>query len=157
MSVDPKPRRRWMPIVLAISLGLNLLIVGLALGTVMRLQRGDHAKAPPGFGPALYRALSKEDRRAMRSELYALHRDGSNDRLRDFRGISRALREVPFDPAVVEGLLQQQAQSTANLQADLQAQWLSRVIDMTDGERQAYADRLQEVVERGPRGPKKRD
>lgn len=157
MNADPKPTRRWMPIVLVASLALNLLIVGLAAGTVLRLKGGDHAKAPPGFGPALYRALPKEDRRAMRGELSGLHKKGSKHRKQDFQALSQALRVVPFDPASVAALLQQQALATADLQAALQVQWLTRVTEMTDDERKVYADRLEEVVERGPRGHKRKD
>lgn len=157
MSADPKPKRRWMPIVLVVSLALNLLIVGMAAGTALRLKDGDRAKAPPGFASALYRALPKEDRKAMREELSGLHKKGSKHRKQDFQALSQALRAVPFDPAAVENLLQQQVQSMADLQAALQTQWLTRVTEMSDQERQAYADRLEDVVDRGPRGHKKKD
>ncbi|NVO54680.1 periplasmic heavy metal sensor [Rhodobacteraceae bacterium B1Z28] len=157
MSAETKPHRRWMSIALAVSLALNLLIVGVALGTMLRLRGGEHAKGPPGFSPALYRALSKEDRKAMRGELSGLHKKGSNHRSEDFESLSQALRAVPFDPSVVEVLLQQQAQSTAELHDALQAQWLARVTAMSDDERQVYADRLAEVVERGPHRNKKKD
>ncbi|WP_050602747.1 periplasmic heavy metal sensor [Ruegeria sp. 6PALISEP08] len=157
MNADPKPKRRWMPLVLAVSLAVNLLIVGVALGTVLRLKGEDHAKAPPGFGPALYRALPKDERKAMRGELSGLHKKGSKGRTQDFEAMSQALRRVPFDPVAVEVLLQQQADATAALQEALQSQWLARVTAMSDGERQAYADRLQDVVKRGKHGHKKKD
>lgn len=157
MNADPKPKRRWVPVVLALSLALNLLVVGVAVGTVLRLRGGDHAKSPPGFGPALYRALPKDDRKAMRGELTGLHKKGSKGRAQDFEALSQALRATPFDPVAVQVLLQQQAQATADLQQALQTQWLARVTAMSDEERQAYADRLQEVVNRGPHAHKKRD
>ncbi len=157
MSAETKPKRRWMPIVLVLSLALNLLIVGIAAGTVLRLKGGDHAKGPPGFGPALYRALPKDDRKSLRGELSGLHRERSGNRARDFAAISQALRAVPFDPAAVEVLLQQQAQETAQLQTALQTQWLARVSAMSDAERQGYADRLEEVVQRGHRKHQKHD
>lgn len=157
MNADPKPKRRWMPVFLVVSLALNLLVVGVAVGTVLRLKGGDHAKAPPGFGPALYRALPKDDRKAMRGELAGLHKKGSKGRAQDFEALSQALRATPFNPVAVQVLLQQQAQATADLQQALQTQWLARVTAMSDDERQAYADRLQEVVRRGPLGHKKRD
>lgn len=157
MSTDPKPKRRWMPVVLAVSLALNLLVVGMAVGTMLRLKGGEHAKAPPGFGPALYRALPKEDRKALRGELFSKHSKGSKGRARDFETLSTALRTVPFDPETVAQLLQQQAQATADLQAALQVQWLARVTAMSDEERQFYAARLEEVVDRGPRSHKKND
>lgn len=157
MSADLKPKRRWMPILLTLSLALNLLIVGVAAGTVLRLKGGDHGKALPGFGSALFRALPKDDRKALRSELSGLHRTGSKTRKQDFQAVSQALRAQPFDPATLAELLQQQAQSTADLQAALQEQWLERVTNMSDAQRSVYADRLEEVVKRGPRGHKKKD
>ncbi len=157
MNADPKPKRRWMPVVLAVSLALNLLIVGVAVGSLLRLKGGDHAKAPPGFGPALYRALPKDDRKAMRGELVGLHKKGTKGRTQDFEAMSQALRAEPFDPNTVESLLQQQAQATAALQEALQTQWLARVTSMSDEERQTYADRLQDFVKRGPHKHKKKD
>ncbi|WP_120635882.1 periplasmic heavy metal sensor [Ruegeria sp. EL01] len=157
MSAEPKTKRRWMSGLLIVSLALNLLIVGVAVGTVLRVKGSDHAKVPPGFGPALYRAFPKEHRKAMRGELSGLHGEGSKARTQGFEAISRALRAVPFDPNAVEALLQQQAQATADLQSALQAQWLTRITAMSDDERQDYADRLQEVIQKGPHSRKKRD
>lgn len=157
MSAETKPKRRWMPIVLVISLALNLLVVGMAAGTAWRLKGSDHAKAPPGFGPALYRALPKGERNAMWRELSALHRKGAKERAEDFAAMSQALRAVPFDPAAVEVLLQQQTRSMVEIQDELKTRWLERVTAMSDAERQKYADRLQEVVARGHKGKKDRD
>ncbi len=156
MNTDPKPKRRWMPIVLTLSLAINLLIVGVAVGSILRLKNSDHAKAPPGFGPALYRALPKEDRKALRGELSGLHGKGAKGRSQDFMAVTEALRAVPFDPETVTLLLQQQAQATADLQAALQEKLLVLVTQMSDTERQTYATRLEDVVERGPRGHKKK-
>ncbi len=157
MSDNPKPKRRWVTILLTVSLALNLLIVGVALGTVYRIKGGDHGKAPPGFGPALYRALPKDDRKALRGELSDRHVRGSKLRSQDFAALGQALRAEPFDPGAVQVLLQQQAQFVADMQSALQEQWLARVTAMSDEERKAYADRLEEVVHRKSHGRKKRD
>ncbi|WP_170558459.1 periplasmic heavy metal sensor [Ruegeria atlantica] len=157
MSDSPKPKSRWISVLLVISLALNLLVVGVALGTVLRVKGGDHAKSPPGFGSALYRALPKEERKAMRGELFDRHKKGANNRSQDFAQLSAALRATPFEAADVQALLDQQAQSMADLQDALQQEWLARVVAMSDEERLVYADRLEEVVKRGPRGHKKKD
>lgn len=157
MSDNTKPKRRWVTVALAISLALNLLVAGVALGTVYRVKGGDYGKAPPGFGPALYRALPKEERKALRSELYERHVRGAKMRSKDFSALEAALRTKPFVPSTVQALLTQQAQSMAELQGALQEEWLERITSMTDAERQAYADRLQEVVERKPNGRKHKD
>ncbi|SLN17992.1 periplasmic heavy metal sensor [Ruegeria meonggei] len=157
MSENPKPKKRWVTVLLIVSLALNLLIVGIALGTAYRVKGGDQAKAPPGFGSALYRALPKEDRKALRGELSERHKHGSKLRAQDFTALGAALRANPFDPAAVQVLLQQQAQAMADLQFALQDEWLARVSEMSDAERQAYATRLEEVVRRKPHGRKRKD
>ncbi|WP_170569080.1 periplasmic heavy metal sensor [Ruegeria atlantica] len=157
MSDNAKPKRRWVTVLLAVSLGLNLLVAGVAVGTIYRVKGGDHGKAPPGFGPALYRALPKEDRKALRGELSERHVRGGKLRSQDFAKLGAALRADPFDPAAVQALVQQQAQSMAELQAALQEKWLVKVTAMTDAERQIYADRLQDVVKRKSHGRKHKD
>ena len=148
MSDSPKPKRRWVSVLLTVSLAINLLIVGVAAGTIYRVKGGDHGKAPPGFGSALYRALPKDDRRVLRGELSGRHVRGAELRSQDFAALGAALRAEPFDPAAVQVLLQQQAQFMADTQSALQKQWLERVTAMSDTERQAYADRLEDVVHR---------
>jgi len=157
MSDNPKPKRRWVSVLLTASLALNLLIVGVALGTVYRVKGGDHGKTLPGFGSALYRALPKEDRKALRGELSERHVRGSKLRSQDFAALGNALRAQPFEPAAVEVLLQQQAQFMAETQSALQERWLARVTEMSDAERQAYADRLEDVIHRKPHGRKYKD
>lgn len=157
MTDTPAPKRRWIPILLVVSLALNLLVVGIVIGTVLRFKGNDRVSGPPGFGPALYFALPKSDRAALRDELSALRGKGSNRRKEDFGALTQALRVVPFDSVAVQALLEQQTQATADLQEALHQQWLAQVAEMSDDERANYADRLEEVVKRGPRGPKKRD
>ncbi|SDW20735.1 Uncharacterized membrane protein [Ruegeria halocynthiae] len=156
MNDNPAHKRKWMPIFLGVSLALNLLIVGVVLGAVLRFKGNSPAAAPPGFGPALYYALPKSDRKALRGELSDLRGKGSHRRKQDFSALSQALRDVPFDPAAVETLLEQQSKATANLQNALHQQWLAQISAMNDEERAVYADRLEEVVKRGPRKHKKR-
>ncbi|WP_299986878.1 periplasmic heavy metal sensor [uncultured Ruegeria sp.] len=157
MSDSPAPKRKWMPILLVVSLAVNLLIAGIALGTALRFKGSDHAVAPPGFGPALYYALPKTDRKALRGELSGLRGKGSHMRKQDFSALSQALRAMPFDPSAVEDLLEKQAQATAVIQTALHQQWLTQVSAMSEEERADYADRLEEIVKRGPRKHKKRN
>ncbi len=157
MSYKPATKRKWVPIVLVISLALNLLVAGAVLGTVLRFRGGDHVGILPGFGPALYAALPKDDRKALRGELAGKRVKGSDRRKQDFAALSQVLQAVPFDPNAVATLLQQQAQAASELQAALHRQWLNQVTAMSDEERAVYAQRLQEVVERGPKRKKKKD
>lgn len=157
MSDNPAPKRKWMPVLLIASLALNLLIAGVVLGTALRFKGSDRAAIPPGFGPALYYALPKSDRKSLKGELSDLRGKGSHRRKQDFGALSQALRAVPFDPTAVEDLLEKQAQATAELQTALHQQWLAQVTQMSAEERVKYADRLEEVVRRGPGKHKKRN
>ncbi|CUJ87101.1 hypothetical protein RUE5091_00561 [Ruegeria denitrificans] len=157
MSDNTKPKRRWVTVLLSVSLALNLLVAGVALGTAYRVKGGYQGKAPPGFAPTLYRALPKEERKALRGELSVRHVKGARKRSQDFAALEAALRAEPFNPETVKALLQQQARAMAELQGALQDEWLARITGMTDAERQAYADRLQEVVKRKPHGRKHKD
>ncbi|WP_170607967.1 periplasmic heavy metal sensor [Ruegeria arenilitoris] len=149
MSEIPVSKRRWMPILLAVSLAVNLLVVGIILGTALRIKGGEQARVPPGFGLALYHALPKEDRKVLRGELATLRSKGSERRSKDFQELRKALLQVPFEPEIVQGLLDQQVQATADLQESLHQEWLTQVSEMTDSERQIYAERLEEVIKRG--------
>ncbi|MGV6802590.1 MAG: periplasmic heavy metal sensor [Ruegeria sp.] len=156
MTEKSQRQRRWMPILLIFSLGMNLLVAGLVLGTVLRF-RGGPDGIPPGFGPALYRALPDADRKDLRGELADQHRRGAKKRSDDFRALGTALRAVPFDRKSVQVLLDEQARSNDQLQEAVQQQWLSRISTMTDQERAAYADRLEEVVKRRQDRRKRKD
>ena len=144
-------KRRWLPILLGVSLALNLLVVGVIVGTVLRFRGGDGMRHAPSFGPALYRALPEEDRKALRARLRHDHEEGSRKRQEDFKALANALRAVPFDSGAVETLIDEQAEARAAGHMALNQAWLDRVSRMTDAERADYADRLEEVIERGKR------
>lgn len=157
MSEQSKPKRRWMPVLLIVSLAINLLVIGAVVGTALRVRNNDHVKAPPGFGSALYRALPKHERQAMRAELSGLHRQGVDHRTADFQALGDALRAEPFAADAVEALLGQQAQVMSEMQSALQEQWLIRVSAMSPKERVEYADRLEDVVHRKSKAGRKHD
>ena len=157
MTDTPAPKRKWIPILLIVSLALNLLVVGMVFGTAMRFKGKDRVNIAPGFGPALFYALPGSERKALSGELSSLRGKGSHRRKQDFSTLSQALRVVPFDSTAVQALLEQQAQATVDMQEALHQQWLARVSGMSDDERAIYADRLEDVVKHGPRKFRKRD
>ena len=62
-----------------------------------------------------------------------------------------ALRADPFDPAAVRKVLDAQRRAALGVQDAGQAAWLAKITDMDSAARAQYADRLQQVLERGPR------
>lgn len=147
-------RWRW---VLAISLGLNLLFVGLVAGAMLRADGKDRRGGPDraemrGFGAPYMRELPRQERRALFEGL----RDAGvlpnrADRRAGHEALIVAMRAQPFDPSELEVLLRAQAEQMMNVREAVQGAWLRRVSMMTDAERAAYADRLEKRVRWGYR------
>jgi len=143
-KTDPKPRLSLtLRVVFALSLGLNLLVAGVVAGAWWR---GAPHDGPRAGGPAaLYLALPREERRALRAELRGtIDRDSLHLRA----PLMAALRADPFDPGALAATLAAQSDALAQAQTRMRALWLDRIAAMSPAERAAYADRLQAVWER---------
>ena len=147
----PRPSRIWR-VVLIVSLALNLAVVGLVGGAFIS---GRFASGPPArvdFGLGLVsRALTGDDRREIGR---ALRQDRSL-RDHDFRGqmaaIATALRAEPFDPALLQSLLEEQAARLSQVQASARRAVVDRITAMTPDNRRAFADRFEEELHRNRR------
>lgn len=148
--VDPKPAgRNWGRVLLGVSLTLNLLVIGLAVGAALRFGGpGTADRPPPSIGATLYRELPREDRKAMRSAMKSPEKARKSDRKAEARRLGDALRAQPFDVDAVQSVLSEQAQARADWQGGVQQAWLARVTAMSDAERSDYADRLQKALTR---------
>lgn len=138
-----KASRPWVRILLIGSLGLNLLIVGLVAGSLYRIRDARDTRPPPSIGAMMFRELSREDRRALRDHAGERTKGTKEARFAEGRLVMEALRASPFDREALEMLLDQQAETRAAFQKQIQAAWLDRVESMTEAEREAYAERLQ--------------
>lgn len=147
----PEPRSpRWMKIVLAVSVALNLAVAGLVAGAMLKDGPRRGMPSDLSFGP-FTEAFSLEDRRALR--------DAFRDRMPGFRearaaakaefaALAVALRADPLDPAALSAALAAiQARAAGRLELGREL-IEARLLAMTPEERRAYADRL----ERGLRG-----
>ncbi len=147
------PVRRSMRYLLIGSLALNLLVLGIIGGAVIR--------GPGGFGGPrgvdlalgpIVEALAPEDRQAIRTQLRA------NDMLRQHprqirealaTALQAALRAEPYDPAAIEAALSIQQNRLVAVQTAGQQVLVARIGLMTPQARLAFADRLQEAIGRG--------
>jgi uncharacterized membrane protein len=144
---------RGLRIVLAVSLGLNLLVAGIVAGTI--LQDGPPHRLESvrdlGFGP-FSEALTSADRTALRQDFL----DRANDMRAMRDGMRReaealliVLRAEPFDP---EALRTQMAHMVSRmgervaLGQDLLADHLAQ---MSPDDRQAFADRFEKSLRKG--------
>ena len=142
---------RGVKIALAISVALNLAVAGMVLGAFLS-DDGPRRGMPRdlGFGP-FTEALSPEDRRALRRAFMDMAPDfhSAHTAARaEFDTLLATLRATPLDPAALTTALT--AIQTRNAdRLDLgRALIETRLAQMSDADRLAFADRL----ERGLRG-----
>ncbi|QFT64426.1 periplasmic heavy metal sensor [Roseivivax sp. THAF30] len=136
---------RWMKVLLVLSLGLNLLIVGTVVGTFAK-------RGPPGPSDRLdsfayARALDHADRRAIFSELRAARREIDGPSIRDASGALSILRAEPFDSAAFADVIEAQNARGDQLREIGQSALIDRISAMSAEERNEYADRLEAAME----------
>ena len=149
MSEQTPPKRRWVTPLLAVSLVINMLIVGIIAGVFIANGpgKGDRLDGPARslVGTPFIRALEPEDRRALAQEM---RRDG--ERLRENRTALRARIEAlltalnadPFDSDAVRSILREQRDIALKRQNIGEALLVDQLAKLSREERAAYADRL---------------
>lgn len=142
----PARLRPWLRIVFGASLALNLAVVGLAAGAYFRFDKHDAGRRTMPIGAVLYRELPREEQRALRKAAMGDRHAHSERRRAEAEALADALRAVPFQASRVEALLEAHGQAMETFQSDVRAAWLDRVEQMSDAERAAYADRLQQAM-----------
>lgn len=153
----PASPRRWLRPLLIVSLGFNLVILGLAGGH--ELSRAIYGPRVPvrdlGFGP-FTQALSPNDRRAMLREFMSQAKDfgAQKEAMRaDFDSLLADLRGPSYDPSVFAAVMARQKARTDEWLALGQKLLMDRIAQMSPADRAAFADRLQQDFARHRRGP----
>lgn len=163
MTLDKKPSRpgRLFKWVLALSLALNLVVVGLFAGAAMRFAGGDkggrfHEARGPGTGASFLRALPKEARRSLREKMRTEGGDMPSraERRAVFEQMVEALRQEPFDREQMRVLFEAQVGASQGMRDRAQEGWLELVGGMTAAERAEVADNLEKGMHH--KGEKKR-
>jgi uncharacterized membrane protein len=148
---------RVLRIALAVSVGLNLAVLGAVAGSFWHDSgmggRGEMVR-DLGFGP-FGEALGQDDRRALREWLKGRApelRSANSQRYADLAAVQAALRAQPFDPDALRAALGAM-RGRMESQLALGHEALTDVIlAMPDGERLALADRLERGMRRGGDG-----
>lgn len=139
----------WVRVVFGVSLALNLLVIGLLVGTFMRFGDKEGRRPPPhSMGTAMYRELPLEDRKALRKNSQSRANHSKEFRTSEAEAIAAALRTSPFDKGAVQSVLDAQAEHRLDWQKTTQAAWLERVSQMSAEARLEYSDRLFEALTR---------
>ena len=158
-----RPQGRWLRVALAVSLAINLAVAGIVAGAVLRDGGPMHSKMMTGdlgFGP-FTEALSKDDRAALRGAFLAAApdlRDTRRAMRADFKDLLEQLRMVPFDAAALRAAFDRQNSRTSDRLQLGQRLIFDLLIGMDDASRQAFAERLEKNLSRGPKrrgGPEK--
>lgn len=156
----PAKAGRGLRIALAVSVALNLAVVGMVAGAVLRDgPRGPGQVRDLDFGP-FGEALSMADRAAMRDRFF--------EKVTDFRGMRAemqadgaelvaALKAEPLDMARLSDAMDRQSQRMFSRIELGKTLILERIAEMSVEDRYAFADRLKRAFDHGPgdHGPKR--
>lgn len=146
---------RWLKIVLGLSLGLNLAILGTLAGFWLRNDPPRDRPSSMGYAVPYVIALPRDVRHgvfgAIRSD-ETLPKRGA--RRAHYSDMIEVLRAEEFDQDRAKAILSLQGGEAARIQDVSQAAWLAAVAEMDPSERSAYAERIEKVVSRGKRGKK---
>ncbi|WP_432447854.1 periplasmic heavy metal sensor [Aliiroseovarius marinus] len=155
-----KPRRKWPKVLLAVSLTLNLLVIGLVVGAKAGGHHGRSfdPRGPErdvigrlGFAP-LAGAFTPRDRRAIGKEMKARsgsYRDHGKLLEQEFSAMLEELRADPFDADRFALLMQSQADRMHSRAQTLRGLVIDRISLMSLAERRDFADRIARKVKRG--------
>ncbi len=137
----------WVRATLFLSLALNILVIGAVVGFLVV---GGPGKRPDrdrfDFGSFYTRALSDQDRRALRRDFEDGLRGQGRDRgafITDLRSTLDTLRATPFDRDAFVAAMSDQAGKRAQREEMGRQVLANRIAAMTDEERAAYADRIE--------------
>ncbi|WP_162848067.1 periplasmic heavy metal sensor [Litoreibacter halocynthiae] len=152
------PKR--VKVALAISLAINVLVVGVIVGAVLHGGNRDRSSFDKRGGDTaaigIYgRALEKPDRRAIGQRL----RDGRATRGQEIRAelgemvreASDLLKQTPFDKGAFSDVLLRQQGLIKGRSDAMQDALVEQIAAMSPEQRAEYAERLEELLERGGR------
>ncbi|MEO0750983.1 MAG: periplasmic heavy metal sensor [Pseudomonadota bacterium] len=162
MSTDPAPgpqsTRLWVRILLAVSLGFNLLVIGAVAGIAVRGGPFPQADTPRHVADAtigpLTRALTKEDRRAIGRELRQNGQvDGWTRRAhrQSMERMVALLQAAPFDAEAFGAELDGTISGLQGRMAGASQALVVRLTEMSDVERAAFAARVRDAMARSSR------
>ena len=146
-TAPQKPRRLWR-VIFALSLALNVAVVGVVVGFGAR-EKG-RGMSPRGFDMAIGpigRALDQDDRKAIGDALRndpALRGDGRSQTRETVAQLVQVLRMTPFDRDALKDVVETSSDRAARVRRAAQEALVERIAAMTDAERANLADRIGE-------------
>lgn len=153
VSVPGRTLSRGWRVVLVISLALNLLVAGAAVGLYAKHggKSGGALSRYERIGSPLARALSETDRREIRDQMRQTLRGTAEDRAAKrahYEALIRDLRAGSFDRDAMAVHLARQRDMLVARMAHGQDLLLERIARMSAEERVALADRIERILDR---------
>lgn len=143
-----KPRRVWR-IVLVVSLGINLLVVGVVGGAVLRAHGGwGGPKHGPHRGLIYYQEMPHAARREIRETARAGFHNRTKHRDAQRSEVLSVLRADRFDRDALRSIMQADADAARNGQLAMVDIWIAHLETMSDDDRASYALRVEQVADR---------
>jgi uncharacterized membrane protein len=149
-----KRSRTAVRLLLFVSLAANLAVAGMVAGALLKHPPKDGPPRPDRFGDVFSYALTHDDRREIGREMMREIRANRPERdalKAEFQRILTALRADPYDSTSLETGLSNQMNEAIRRQEIGQRLLLQRITQMSPTERAAFADRLEEGLNRPPR------
>ncbi|QPH53372.1 periplasmic heavy metal sensor [Pontivivens ytuae] len=142
---------RLMRRVLIVSVALNVLVVGLVIGVMIRTGgHGPRLMTPPDLR-AVILALPDEARASVRSEVRGVVSGGPAERrarLMQGRAFAAAFTADPMDRAALETILAQRRAAGAEIRVELERALLDEMEKLSVAEREAILEQLRETTMR---------
>ncbi|MCX7286659.1 MAG: periplasmic heavy metal sensor [Rhodobacterales bacterium] len=141
---------KWIRTALAVSVALNLAVAGLAVGAFLKGGPGRGMPHDLSFGP-FSDALDGDDRRALRMALMdrmPSFRESRAEARAEFATLLDALRASPFDGAALQSALAAIETRNADRLELGRSLIEARILQMTEDERLAFAERLEKGLRR---------
>lgn len=149
-----KPRRIWR-IVLVVSLALNLLVIGVVGGAVLRFggMHNDRDRPPRG-GLIYFREMPHSAQKDIRDAARAGFKKRDTERAAQMGEVLSVLRAAPFDPDGLRATMTARSSRAQEDQMRMVDIWIGHVEQMSDAERVEYADRVEAAARRHMHGDK---
>lgn len=147
-----KPRmKRWLRVVLVLSLALNLIIVGLVAGAAMRF---GHKGPPPHVGEhpgsPILRALDHDDRREVGRSIrktYRAYAATAESEQSFYLKLADVIEADPLQPDALRDASAALDMRMSERRVIAQKAWMEKVLGMSADDRRAYAERMREAAE----------
>ena len=155
-TAKTKQARNIWKIIFAISMALNIAVLGAIGGAALRFSKGPlTGKAyskDRQIGSVYIRALSRDQRRKLGRQVLDLEIENKDSRANiaaGFQEAIRILRSDVFEKEAFEAVVEAHATRSNQRLKNAQGILLSYIISMSFEQRSTYADRIEKALNRG--------